>query len=603
LARAGRQSIGLWLLLWACLILEVQAQRVLPTKGFRIAENYPPPNETQIKSLVEGGRAVPLEGGKIQLSEGVSLRSFSESNTVIVAITASHCLLDQTSKTASSSGPLRLESGDGRLFIEGEGFLWSQTNSSLVISNRVHTRLEGDRQGATPGGVLAETGRIDIHSDQFTYDGLAAVHSSNVKVAGTNLHLTSQRLTMEVPLQQREVRNITAEKDVTVDYEQIHATGQRMVYSPQSGLLRLTERPQWRAQQREGRADEIILDRSNRVFQAIGNGWLRLPGVGLGSGGLLNLTNRAAKPAPRGTNQFLEVQASRYEFGTNWGVFRDQVRVREMAGEELRGKLDCGVLTIAFAGTNEVRELVAREDVRVEVEDKRFTAGQAVYTGTNGVLHLTEKPTWKAGDREGQGRMMRVDSRQEEMLVKGDAIMRLPAREVGSVDAGLMGRTNQPVQPRGAPAVAEISSEEYTLRPQRVVFRGGVSIHHPSMTSRSETLEVQFAGEGQPGQTNVLVAEKGVVFDLRQEPDMTTHGTGNRVVYLFGVTGGVTNDLVVLTGEPAELVNTRGTWTNRFRSDSLSWDRLRKSLLSGTNYQVGGRARALNTNTFKLPSK
>src|SRR5258708_3297107 len=40
------------------------AQSFGPTKRFKIAEPYPPPYETQTKSLLEGGKALPMPGGK-----------------------------------------------------------------------------------------------------------------------------------------------------------------------------------------------------------------------------------------------------------------------------------------------------------------------------------------------------------------------------------------------------------------------------------------------------------------------------------------------------------------------------------------------------------
>jgi hypothetical protein len=35
-----------------------------------------------------------------------------------------------------------LQNGDGKFVVEGEGFLWRQTNSFLTISNNVRTRIE-----------------------------------------------------------------------------------------------------------------------------------------------------------------------------------------------------------------------------------------------------------------------------------------------------------------------------------------------------------------------------------------------------------------------------------------------------------------------------
>src|SRR6266404_2649544 len=144
-------------------------------KGFKVADHYGPPYETQIKSLLQGGKATPLSGGKTLLSDGVTLQTFTETNTLQLIVKAPQCLYDSVEQTASSAGPLRVQLPDGRFSTEGEGFLWRQTNSSLFISNHVHTLVHSDAlQSPATNPQSKKSGTeappTDIVSDRFSYE-------------------------------------------------------------------------------------------------------------------------------------------------------------------------------------------------------------------------------------------------------------------------------------------------------------------------------------------------------------------------------------------------------------------------------------------------
>jgi hypothetical protein len=51
--------------------------------------------------------------------------------------------LDSTQLSVRSAGHFEAKSPDGKYDVEGEGFLWQQTNSVLIISNRVRTTIRG----------------------------------------------------------------------------------------------------------------------------------------------------------------------------------------------------------------------------------------------------------------------------------------------------------------------------------------------------------------------------------------------------------------------------------------------------------------------------
>src|SRR5207244_10905831 len=97
--------------------------------------------------------------------------------------------------SASSSGRLRVQAADGKFSIEGEGFLWQQTNSSLFISNRVHTTIDPDllrpqRSNTSAKAFSSEAQGIEIYADQFEYstEGGLAVYRGHVRVVGTSMN-------------------------------------------------------------------------------------------------------------------------------------------------------------------------------------------------------------------------------------------------------------------------------------------------------------------------------------------------------------------------------------------------------------------------------
>jgi hypothetical protein len=101
-------------------------------------ENYPPPNEAQAKTLLEGAKAEPQPGGWFLLTD-VKLKTFSTNGTLELLAESPQCFFDSVRRTVSSAGPLQVRKADGTFYLEGEGFLLRPTDFNLTISNRVHT--------------------------------------------------------------------------------------------------------------------------------------------------------------------------------------------------------------------------------------------------------------------------------------------------------------------------------------------------------------------------------------------------------------------------------------------------------------------------------
>jgi hypothetical protein len=117
-----------------------QSNTVSHASDFTSVEYYAAPNQQQIKSRLSGAEAQPLPGGLLAIKQ-LQLETFELDGKPEIVVNAPECLYDQLNGTASSPGRLQVQTGDGKIRVEGEGFLWRQSDSFLTISNRVSTVL------------------------------------------------------------------------------------------------------------------------------------------------------------------------------------------------------------------------------------------------------------------------------------------------------------------------------------------------------------------------------------------------------------------------------------------------------------------------------
>ena len=109
---------------------------------FTSVEYFDAPHELQMKSRLSGAEASPEAGGLLIIRQ-FKLEKFDENGRREIVVTAPECVYDTLNGVASSAGKLQLQTGDGKIRVEGEGFLWRQADSSLTISNDVRTVIAG----------------------------------------------------------------------------------------------------------------------------------------------------------------------------------------------------------------------------------------------------------------------------------------------------------------------------------------------------------------------------------------------------------------------------------------------------------------------------
>src|SRR5664280_190615 len=120
------------------LALSAQTNATTKVKNFSVPEYCDPPRETQMKSLLQGSEAEPIADGRILITSA-KLQTFNLNGQPEMLVESPLCVFDSMRQEVVSDGPLHVQSADGKMTIDGRGFLWQQTNSFLMISNRVRT--------------------------------------------------------------------------------------------------------------------------------------------------------------------------------------------------------------------------------------------------------------------------------------------------------------------------------------------------------------------------------------------------------------------------------------------------------------------------------
>ncbi len=113
----------------------------LHATDFTSEQYFEAPNEQLVKLRLSGASAEPLPGGLLEVKQ-LKIENFNTNRTLRAVVRAPQCTFAPLDGVASSAGHLELQSGDGKFRVEGDGFLWQQNESSLVISNRVRTVIE-----------------------------------------------------------------------------------------------------------------------------------------------------------------------------------------------------------------------------------------------------------------------------------------------------------------------------------------------------------------------------------------------------------------------------------------------------------------------------
>jgi hypothetical protein len=147
-------AFGFWLLAAGVVLFfaipngRTQQNGVQHASDFTSVEYFEPPHQQQMKSRLSGAEAQPQAGGLLVIKQ-LKLETFNMNGKPEMIVNAPECVYDTFNRVASSPGHLKAQTGDGKFRVEGDGFLWRQNDSLLIISNRVQTVIDNSREMKT----------------------------------------------------------------------------------------------------------------------------------------------------------------------------------------------------------------------------------------------------------------------------------------------------------------------------------------------------------------------------------------------------------------------------------------------------------------------
>jgi hypothetical protein len=133
---------------FAAVIVRAQQNAAGHASDFSSVEYFDAPHQQQMKTRMSGAEASPQAGGLLVIKQ-LKLEKFGVDGKLEAVVEAPECAYDMQNGVAGSPGHLQMRTGDGNLRIEGDGFLWRQTNQWLTISNRVQTVIQGALESET----------------------------------------------------------------------------------------------------------------------------------------------------------------------------------------------------------------------------------------------------------------------------------------------------------------------------------------------------------------------------------------------------------------------------------------------------------------------
>jgi lipopolysaccharide export system protein LptA len=316
------------------------------------------------------------------------LRSFHNGDPKQIQIIAQapECEVAVSGSVASDKGPLQIFTPTTNLFVQGVGFIFTQSNRFLIISNQVETRvvksllrsslLAGPPTNAAGGAgqvlkIFADHGGFDLDSNLVNYAG-------NVHVIDPQLDMTSDLLTIQFTTNGA-VESILARQNVVLTTTNNgRATGATGFYYVTNGneMMQLTTDATWRNGDEEARANEFTYNSTRRLLTGIQHVRVQWPNADP------NLPGRAANPTAllAGTNGFR--------------------------------KLFADFATLQFPPTNgPVEHMTARGNVIIvnQADQSSAMADQAVYERATDRVDLAGSPVWWNDDMEVKGEALSAE--------------------------------------------------------------------------------------------------------------------------------------------------------------------------------------------------
>ncbi len=143
------------------------------------------------------------------------------------------------------------------------------------------------------------------------------------------------------------------------------ATGDEATYHEATGRLALTGQAQWQDDELLMKARTLEYDRTNNVFSAQDDAYLKMRLSAVGRPKALGGSTGNSASASALTNQFIEVNCQGYDYKNEWLTFRHDVKGRLLEGDTLQGTVNCESVGLKFH-SNRLERVELHQKVRAD---------------------------------------------------------------------------------------------------------------------------------------------------------------------------------------------------------------------------------------------
>ena len=477
-----------------CAFIQAQLTPGMKISNFSASDPFPAPNYKQMRYVVTGVEGRP-QADKTFLLTGLKLKTFRANGENEMTVDAPECIFNDPARTAQSSGKLTLQSGDGKLHVEGMGFACQLQQKTLIISNDVKAIIVRPNTNANAGPLIitsrwlefdAEKRRAVFHDDvrgddpDFTFScGTLVVSAANTNESSFDLIEASESL---VVTGKAAGRRASADRGI---YRQAGA-----------GSIELIGNATWDMDGKSGRANRVIGLHKDGSIQAEGNVAMKLPRAAMGAAtGLLSSSN---KLSPSGT--MVDVFADKFQWRSNaiTGTTITGMGSVRIVDATNRVSFSCDSLEARQpANPLEDETAIATGNVKVERDGANVLADRADYSERAKAIVFTGNPRWRQEQIEGSAERVTFRTAVEEVEADKNVAVRItvPTKGGGSSLALLtQAATNQTTE------VIEITSERLNVKERQALFLGKVNANQSPRTGsearlRSDMLEVLFTSQ------------------------------------------------------------------------------------------------------------
>jgi lipopolysaccharide export system protein LptA len=273
--------------------------------------------------------------------------------------------------------------------------------NTLVAEGDVFMKFPLTNVTSGVSGAAATNRFLEVNSEYFRFEEAtsnrlaSALYRGDVKVVHPEAAISARELTVGFNATNR-IESIVAVQDVSVRSGENEAFGQRAEYDLQSEKISLKGNPHWKLEDSTGKSELLVFYPRTKEVLAIQNVEMVVPGRSVGT--LFSVNAKTNQPVE--TNAPMTIRSDTFSRGTNVAVFHGGVEISDD-----RGKMNCQMVTIVSAGTNQVQRVIAEGGVSLEQPGLVATGKRAEYNVATGLVHLTGAPLLVS-----DGRTLRADS-------------------------------------------------------------------------------------------------------------------------------------------------------------------------------------------------